>query len=41
MYATEKNKRKALRRTEASLYTLKLPKENNLQEVPITVEQNN
>ncbi len=41
IFAPEKNKRNALRRTEASLYTLKLPKENTLPEVPITVEQNN
>lgn len=39
IYAPEKEKRNMLRKMEAALYTLKLPQENMLPEVPVTVSQ--
>lgn len=40
IFSPEKKKRNALRRLEASLYTLRLNQENMLPEVPVTIEQN-
>ncbi len=41
IFAPDKKKKQALRRIEAALYTLRLPQENMLPEVPITIETNN
>ena len=37
VFAPEKKKRNTLRRLESSLYTLRLPQENMLPEIPVTV----